>query len=68
MLFVLFGLFVLFYVLFVCKCLLPPGDNSTAVNKYINIWEEGGLVTFFLNHGTRCEEWSGRQASHVPYM
>ena len=27
-------LFVLFYVLFVCKCVLPPGDNATAVNKY----------------------------------
>jgi len=27
-------LFVLFYVLFVCKCVLPPGDNPTAVNKY----------------------------------
>jgi len=27
-------LFVLFYVLFVCKCVLPPGDNQTAVNKY----------------------------------
>jgi len=26
---------VLFYVLFVCKCVLPPGDNPTAVNKYI---------------------------------
>jgi hypothetical protein len=23
-------LFVLFYVLFVCKCVLPPGDNLTA--------------------------------------
>jgi hypothetical protein len=21
----------------VCKCVLPPGDNPTAVNKYINI-------------------------------
>jgi len=30
-------LFVLFYVLFVCKCVLPPGDSPTAVNKYINI-------------------------------
>ena len=30
-------LFVLFYVLFVCKCVLPPGDNPTAVNKYIII-------------------------------
>jgi hypothetical protein len=29
-------LFVLFYVLFVCKCVLPPGDNQIAVNKYIN--------------------------------
>ena len=28
--------FISFYVLFVCKCvLLPPGDNSIAVNKYI---------------------------------
>jgi len=26
---------VLFCVLFVCKCVLPPGDNPTAVNKYI---------------------------------
>ena len=30
-------LFVLFYVLLVCKCVLPPGDNPTAVNKSINI-------------------------------
>ena len=28
---------VLFSVLFVCKCVLPPGDNPIAVNKYINI-------------------------------
>jgi hypothetical protein len=28
-------LFVLFYVLFVCKCVLPPGDNPIAVNKNI---------------------------------
>jgi hypothetical protein len=28
-------LFVLFYVLFVCKGVLPPGDNTIAVNKYI---------------------------------
>jgi len=26
-------LFVLFYVLFVCKYLLPPGDNQISVNK-----------------------------------
>jgi len=30
-------LFVLFYILFVCKCVLPPGDNPATVNKYINI-------------------------------
>ena len=30
-------LFVLFYVLFVCKCVLPPVDKPIAVNKYINI-------------------------------
>jgi hypothetical protein len=28
---------VLFCVLFVCKCVLPPGDNPIAVNKYIII-------------------------------
>ena len=28
-------LFVLLYVLFVYKYVLPPGDNSIAVNKYI---------------------------------
>jgi hypothetical protein len=28
-------LFVLFYALFVCKCVLPPGDNPNAVNKHI---------------------------------
>jgi hypothetical protein len=28
-------LFMLFSVLFVCKCVLPPGDNQTAVHKYI---------------------------------
>jgi hypothetical protein len=30
-----FFLYVLFYVLFVCKCVRPPGDNPIAVNKYI---------------------------------
>ena len=29
-------LFVLFYVLFVCKCVLPPGDNPAAFNNYMN--------------------------------
>ena len=25
---------MLFYVVLVCKCVLPPGDNPIAVNKY----------------------------------
>jgi len=28
-------LFVLFYVLFVCKCVLSSGDNPIAIKKYI---------------------------------
>jgi hypothetical protein len=28
---------VMFYVLFMCKCVLPPGVNPIAVDKYINI-------------------------------
>ena len=28
-------LYVSFYVLFVCKCVLSPGDKPNAVNKYI---------------------------------
>jgi hypothetical protein len=30
-------LIVMVYVLFVCKCVLPPGVNPTAVDKYINL-------------------------------
>jgi hypothetical protein len=30
-------LIVMFYVLFMCKCVLPPGVNPTAVDKYIDI-------------------------------
>ena len=46
-------LFVLFYVLFVCKWVLPPADNPTAVNKYIkyqirHINAECGKVQNFL--------------------
>ena len=28
-------LFVFFHVLFLCKCVLPPGDNPIVVNKYV---------------------------------
>jgi len=40
--------FVLFYVLFVCKCVLPPGDDPIAVNKYINIWFYSYLIMQFM--------------------
>jgi Mn2+/Fe2+ NRAMP family transporter len=30
-------LIVMFCVLFVCKCVLPPGVNQITVDKYINI-------------------------------
>jgi len=42
-------LFVLFYVLFVCKCVLPPGDNPTAVNKYIIYHNLQGLCKKFFS-------------------
>jgi hypothetical protein len=29
---------VKFYALFMCKCVLPPGVNPTAVDKYIYIY------------------------------
>jgi len=44
-------LFVLFYVLFVRKCVLPPGDNPIAVNKYI-IYQR--INRFQMNQPTRC--------------
>jgi hypothetical protein len=30
-------LIVMLYVLFMCKCVLPPGVNPIAVDRYINI-------------------------------
>jgi hypothetical protein len=36
-------LFVLFYVVFVCKCVLPPGDNPIAVNKYIISYQNAAI-------------------------
>jgi len=35
----------LFCVLFVCKCVLPPGDNPIAVNKYIISYNAGNFLT-----------------------
>jgi hypothetical protein len=46
-------LFVLFYVLFVCKCVLPPGDNPTAVNKYIISYSTGLFRNVRTTHHTQ---------------
>jgi hypothetical protein len=40
-------LLVLFYVLFVCKCVLPPGDNAIAVNTYINNKNTNQVVFYY---------------------
>jgi hypothetical protein len=39
-------LFVLFYILFVCKCVLPPGDNPTAVNKHIISYQTYHIISY----------------------
>jgi hypothetical protein len=43
-------LFVLFYVVFVCKCVLPPGDNRIAVNKYIISYRRSVHKTFLSKY------------------
>jgi len=57
-------LFVLFYILFVCKCVLPPGDNPIAVNKYIiSLTRDRAIVLAFivllkvLDNGPRMDDW-----------
>jgi hypothetical protein len=35
----------MFYVLFMCKCVLPPGVNPTAIDKYFNINISLGSLT-----------------------
>ena len=41
---------MLLYVLFVCKCLLPPGDNPIAVNEYVISY----IVRARVNVSVRC--------------
>jgi hypothetical protein len=45
--YVVWLLFVLFYVLFVWKCVLPPGDNPIAVNKYIISFYKAASCWYF---------------------
>jgi len=49
-------LFVLFYVLLVCKCVLPPGDNPIAVNKcHISyIWYREVHLSTLQRLGRKC--------------
>jgi len=42
--------------LFVCKCVLPLGDNPTAVNKYIISY---GSLTFLLLSELKNIWWCG---------
>jgi hypothetical protein len=50
-------LFVMFCVLLVCECVLLPGDNSVAVNKYIII---------IIN--TVCLNYKDRSVNVVTYL
>ena len=43
------------YVLFVCKCVLPPGDNPIAVNKYIISYHLISDVSFISSHWGGCD-------------
>jgi hypothetical protein len=49
-------LIVMFYVLFVCKCVLPPGVNPIAVNKYISIYIALIKINrlIFVKYGALC--------------
>ena len=47
--------FVLFCLLFVCKCVLPPGDNPIAVNKYIILYH------IECNGPGLWQAWGGRE-------
>jgi hypothetical protein len=40
---------VLFYVLFVCKCVLSPGDNTIVVNKYIASYHRSPKNSKWIN-------------------
>jgi hypothetical protein len=56
---------VMFCVLLMCKCVLPPGVNPTAVDKYININMVNVLTKlkeFFLYHGAAAP--SGSMPPH----
>ena len=47
---------MLFYVLFVCKCVLPPGDNPIEVNKYIIYVKTGEAISGWRLFHIYCAE------------
>ena len=49
-------LFVLFYVLLVCKCVLPPGDNPIAVNNYIITFKNSTWCSLCFERFVRISE------------
>jgi hypothetical protein len=51
-------LIVMFYVFFMCKCVLPPRFNPIAVDKYINI-----NIKYYQGHENTNFRWTG----HVPH-
>jgi hypothetical protein len=51
----------MFYVLSTCKCVLPPGVNPTAVDKYIDI-------DININNTEVKKEWSYAFISHCTLM
>jgi hypothetical protein len=58
-------LFVLFCVLFVCKCVLSPGNNTIAVNKYMILYcFHFSLLTPFISQDYQLRE---KQARKTPF-
>jgi hypothetical protein len=75
------GLLFVFYVLFVCKCVLPLGDNPIAVNKYIiqashrlvrsigvgdtGLWNTTELVFLFFHCWTNVHHMANGWRPHI---
>jgi hypothetical protein len=60
-------LFVLFCVLFVCKCVLLPGDNPMAVAKYIMLYHVVSNTGLSKLHKGRIESILGLQSLTIKY-
>jgi hypothetical protein len=56
----------MFYVLFMCKCVLPPGVNPTAVDKYE--YQYQFYVQYSVHHGSIYQEITNRCHVTVLYF